>query len=135
MSVKKGYVLINVMAVLIIITVISTFIFKIINNNKSYKALTEDYIYKDLYNLSYEEKLICKVNGYFKDKKGLLMDKESMEYGVEFLDMSLMYDKDIDEFVLGYMKNGLREKDIYLRYKEVDDRIVLIPDKELYSND
>jgi len=133
-SVKKGYVLINVMAVLIIITLISTFVFKIVIDNNSYKSLTKDYKYEDLYHLSYEEMLICKVNEYFKDKKELLMDKKSMEeYGLEFLDMSLMYDKDMDEFILGYMNKDLRYEDIYLRYKEINNRIILIPDKELYN--
>ena len=66
-------------------------------------------------------------------QKILLNIKKDKE-GIEFDNISLAYEKDRDKFVLGYIKKEIRYEDIYLRYKEIGDRIILVPEKEILDD-
>ena len=66
---KKGYVLINVMATLMIITLISALVFKIINNNLYYQEINYQDNEKYSEPLGNLENILTYINGYYKDKK------------------------------------------------------------------
>lgn len=131
---KKGYVLINVMATLMIITLISALVFKIINNNLYYQEINYQDNEKYSEPLGNLENILTYINGYFKDKKEILLNIKKDKEGIEFDNISLAYEKDRDKFVLGYIKKEIRYEDIYLRYKEIGDRIILVPEKEIFDD-
>ncbi|WP_294348506.1 hypothetical protein [uncultured Clostridium sp.] len=131
---KKGYVLINVMATLMIITLISALVFKIINNNLYYQEINYQDNEKYSEPLGNLENILTYINGYFKDKKEILLNIKKDKEGIEFDNISLAYEKDRDKFVLGYIKKEIRYEDIYLRYKEIGDRIILVPEKEILDD-
>lgn len=131
---SSGYVLINLIMVLMVVSLISILGVRLIYNNNVHRALKIDK--SDLYetrvnSIGKIEEIITELNIYSIKNKDII--HEIKVTGVRKIivanAVSLQYVQDKDIFIVIYNK-GIRY-DFDLRYKDVDDNIYFLP-KENY---
>ena len=128
-NVKKGYVLINIMFILMICSLVSISIYRIIYNNLLRSSI--NYSYTDLYNNEYVENIISQANFHLKDNNVNLDDVKLNKQTINIdSDICLKYDYMKNIFVIIDSINS--SKDIKLRNKFVDDTWVVVPYEQKY---
>lgn len=123
---KSGTVLISTVIILSLISILGTFVFKMIKNNNELA-----YIYNfngDIYNLQEKEELV--LNNFMNELNNIdLKEKEVFEesFTRNMSDNALKYDKDTDKLFLITNKNEeiIRKREIKYIFK--NEKIMLIP--------
>lgn len=126
---NKGYVLINVMLILLLCSLFSLCFYKIITNNIQRNNLK--YKYSDLNDIGDMEKVISQVN-FIVNENNIHLDEIENTGEVINLDneVVLTYDKGNDRYSIVDTKSLKRE--VILNYKKNGERYYLIPYENKY---
>lgn len=127
---EKGYVLVNILIILMVISLISCLAIKVVINNRLLDSLESKK--EDMYSLGDFEIILCSLNKYSKDNKEIV--SEIIKTGIEkdlMGGMNLGYIKDLDEFHLVYIEKSLRYE-AFLRYKWEEGILIFLPVQEKY---
>ncbi|MDS0527323.1 hypothetical protein NNC19_16655 [Clostridium sp. SHJSY1] len=125
---ERGYVLVNVLLILMVISLISCLAIKVVINNKLYNSL--EHKKDDIYSLGDIERALCSLNKYSKDNREFINEIRSKGIEKDLIDgMKLSYVKEIDKFHYIYIDKGLRYE-TYLRYKSKEEGIIFLPLQE-----
>lgn len=125
---KKGYSLISVLFVFMIITIISALSSVVVINNKR-QGIEMKYI--DLYNLGELDEILPEVNLYLKKNhiKDTIKDGVCRNINNE---LSIIYSKNLDKVQVNYIYNGA-SKGRFFRYKFIEEEIMLLPEEGKYE--
>lgn len=125
---KKGYSLIHILFVLMIVTLISTYSCGVVLNNKR-AGITMKYI--DLYDLGELEEILPKVNLYLKENNINENIKDGVCRNINS-DLAIIYSKKLDKIQINYKYDGV-SKGHFFRYKIIGVNLILLPEEGKYE--